>query len=192
MVIKWHGSRYWLNRVSYSLAIMFVMIFTAPIYAQSSSNPSGLEVPRYSSTRSKPINVRMGPGKKYEISWVYVKSAIPVEVIAEFDVWRKIKDHEGDEGWIHQSLISSSRYGQIKQIDDKIEFKQVALLDQADENSKPKAWLGLDYPLQILNCDKKWCEVRVKFSLNGAKEKTLSGYILQSNIWGVYENEIFD
>ncbi len=164
-------------------------IFPMQVYAQSNTtaNPSGLKVPRFSSTRSKPINVRVGPGKKYEISWVYVKSGIPIEVIAEFDVWRKIKDYDGSEGWIHQSLVSSKRVALIKE-----ELDKQALFAKPNENTKIIAWLGASYPLELKKCDIKWCEIQIKFISNGKKEKSLKGFILRSKIWGIYKNENFD
>ncbi len=184
MILNWHKP----NIFSLFVAIIFVMIFTLPIFAQSSSNPSGLEVPRFASTRSKPINVRVGPGKRYDIAWIYVKSGIPIEVIAEFDVWRKIRDHEKEEGWIHQSLVSSARAGLIKSDIDE----NVSLLSKAEVGAIVKAFLGAEYPLILKSCDGKWCEVVIKYSDNGEKEKTISGYLEQSKVWGVYENEKFD
>jgi len=157
-------------------------------FAQAKTNPSGLEVPRFSSTRSKPINVRVGPGKKYKISWIYVKSAIPIEVIQEFDVWRKIRDVEGEEGWIHQSLVSSARIAQIKS--DIV--APVALLSMPETGAKILANLNADYQVPLKKCDGEWCEAKITYKVDGQREKTVSGYILQSSIWGVYENEKFD
>ncbi len=170
------------------LALFFNLSVFSISFAQNNNNPSGLEVPRFSSTRSKPINVRVGPGKRYEIAWVYVKSGIPIEVIAEFDVWRKIKDHEEEVGWIHQSLVSSVRTGLIKSDVNEA----VSLLAKGEIGAKVKAFLGSNYPLRLKNCDGKWCEVSIKYLDNDEKEKTISGYLEQSKVWGVYKNEKFD
>ena len=70
-----------------------------PALAQA-DNPSGLPLPRFATTRSDPINVRVGPGTKYEVAWTYLKSGIPVEIVQEFDTWRKIRDVDGTEGWV--------------------------------------------------------------------------------------------
>ena len=71
--------------------------------------PTGLPVPRFVSLRSAEVNVRTGPGTRYPVEWVFVKRDIPVEITAEFDTWRRIRDWEGTEGWVHQSMLSGKR-----------------------------------------------------------------------------------
>lgn len=68
----------------------------------------------YGNLRSSEVNLRVGPGKRYPISWVYVKSNVPVIILCEFDNWRKIQDPDGDQGWVHQNMISKKRTGMIK------------------------------------------------------------------------------
>ena len=67
---------------------------------------SGLPIPRFVTLRSDKVFVRTGPGVRYPIKWVFQKENLPVEVIQEFDTWRQIRDRDGEEGWIHQSLLS--------------------------------------------------------------------------------------
>ena len=42
----------------------------APVVAQTFDTPSGLPLPRFVSIRNAPVNVRVGPGTRYEIAWV--------------------------------------------------------------------------------------------------------------------------
>ena len=74
---------------------------------------SGLELPRFVSLAENKTNVRAGPGKKYPIKWVLNRKSLPVEVILEFDHWRKIIDHEGQSGWVFHALLSGKRTGII-------------------------------------------------------------------------------
>jgi SH3-like domain-containing protein len=90
--------------------VMVVALLVPPALAQV-GNPSGLPLPRFATTRSEPINVRVGPGQKYDIAWTYLKAGVPVEIIQEFDTWRKIRDVDGTEGWIHQNLLTGTRAG---------------------------------------------------------------------------------
>ena len=76
----------------------------APAGAQD-VGPSGLKLPRFVSTRSAPINVRVGPGTKYDVAWMFNKPGLPVEIVQEYDTWRKVRYIDGDEGWIHQGLL---------------------------------------------------------------------------------------
>ena len=74
---------------------------------------SGLPLPRFVSLKSNRVNVRRGPDKDHEVVWVYTRSALPVEITAEFDNWRRVRDQDGTEGWVYHSLLSGRRTGQI-------------------------------------------------------------------------------
>jgi SH3-like domain-containing protein len=67
---------------------------------------SGLPVPRYVSLKSDHVNVRAGPTKDNDVAWVYTRSGLPVEITAEFENWRRVRDSEGAEGWVYHSLLS--------------------------------------------------------------------------------------
>src|SRR5262245_11851529 len=58
---------------------------------------SGLPVPRFVSLKSDRVNVRAGPTRDHDVAWIYTRAALPVEVTAEFENWRRIRDWEGAE-----------------------------------------------------------------------------------------------
>ncbi len=70
---------------------------------------TGLPIPRFVSLASAEVNLRAGPGRQYPIEVVYRRRGLPVEVIDEFDTWRRIRDWEGTVGWVHGSLLSGRR-----------------------------------------------------------------------------------
>src|SRR4051794_10359129 len=70
---------------------------------------SGLPIPRYVSLKSDHVNVRAGPTKDNDIAWIYTRSGLPVEITAEFENWRRVRDSEGAEGWVYHSLLSGRR-----------------------------------------------------------------------------------
>ncbi len=94
-----------------ALAIGFVLSAgTAEMAsAQAAKGPSGLPLPRFVTLKSKRVNLRIGPGTDYAASWMYLKAGLPVEIIQEYDNWRQIRDADGTEGWVNQSLLSGSR-----------------------------------------------------------------------------------
>lgn len=49
------------------------------------------------------------PRRRYPIEWVYMQKRAPVEIIAEFELWRKIKDWQGSESWVHQAMLTGKR-----------------------------------------------------------------------------------
>lgn len=156
----------------------------APVLAQD--NPSGLPLPRFVSTRSNPINVRVGPGTKYDISWNYLVSGVPVEIIQEFDTWRKIRDADGAEGWVHQSLLVGTRYGYAAPL---IANGEVALRTSRSDEANIRARLAGGVKMQINECDGNWCAVAAG---QPGERANFSGYVRQEEIWGVYPDEVFD
>jgi SH3-like domain-containing protein len=166
------------------LIMLALATLASPTVAQS-ENPSGLPLPRFASTRSEPINVRVGPGQKYDIAWTYLKSGIPVEIVQEFDTWRKIRDADGEEGWIHQNLLTGTRAGYVTPL---IANGEIALRASQSDESGVRARLGAGLKVTISECDGAWCQV----SASGQGSSVYSGYLHQEELWGVYPDEVFD
>ena len=92
-------------------AVLAVCLFALPVSAQNGDDgDSGRSLPRMASLRSKLVNARSGPGSRYPIEWVYKQKNAPVEIIAEFDLWRQIRDWEGSETWVYKPMLSSQRW----------------------------------------------------------------------------------
>lgn len=140
-------------------------------------NPSGLPVPRFVSLRSDEVNLRTGPGLNYPIDWVYKRKGLPVEVIDEFDTWRQIRDFEGTEGWVHQSMIDGKRTFLITNDVQPIVFTP-------EEGAKYAARLQRGVIGEIQECEASgWCLV----STHGYR-----GWIRPADFYGVHEGEVFD
>src|SRR3981189_645564 len=78
--------------------------------AKDTASPtSGLPVPRSVSLKLDHVCVRVGPTKDNDVAWVYTRSGLPVEITAEFENWRRVRDPEGAEGWVYHSLLSGRR-----------------------------------------------------------------------------------
>ena len=75
----------------------------------SATTTSGLPIPRYVSLKSDHVNVRAGPTKDNDVAWVYTRAGLPVEITAEFENWRRVRDSEGAEGWVYHSMLSGRR-----------------------------------------------------------------------------------
>lgn len=164
--------------------LLAVLLLAAPAAAQVLGS-SGLPLPRFASTRSEPINVRVGPGQKYDIAWTYLKSGLPVEIIQEFDTWRKIRDVDGAEGWIHQNLLTGTRAGYVTPL---VANGEIALRASQSDESGVRARLGAGLKVTITECDGTWCQV----SASGQGSSVYSGYLHQEELWGVYPGEAFD
>jgi len=140
-------------------------------------NPSGLPVPRFVALRSDEVNLRTGPGLTYPIDWVYMRKGLPVEVIDEFDTWRQIRDYEGTEGWVHQSMIDGKRTFMILGELQPIMFTQ-------EDHGKSAARLQPGVIGDIQECQANgWCLVSVQ---------GFRGWIRREKIWGVLDGEVFE
>jgi SH3-like domain-containing protein len=139
------------------------------------ANPSGLPIPRFVSLRSNEVNLRTGPGLTYPIDWIYKREGMPVEVIQEFDTWRKIRDWEGTEGWVHQSLLDGKR--------DFIIIGERRTMRLAPEtDARPAARLEPGVIGQLFECVPVWCRAEVQ---------GYRGWLKRDWFWGTYPNETF-
>ena len=137
---------------------------------------SGLQVPRFAALRSGEVNMRTGPGTRYPIEWVMTHQGLPVEIIAEYEIWRRIRDPEGAEGWVHKVSLTGKRSAMV------IGAAQDLRRDH-DPQSAIVAHLEKGAVGQLVSCNKDWC----KLKFNGIK-----GYLPKTAFWGAYPNEVFD
>src|SRR6202040_4005272 len=121
---------------------------------ESGQTSSGLPLPRYVSLKSDHVNVRAGPTKDNDVAWVYPRSGLPVEITAEFENWRRVRDSEGAEGWVYHSLLSGRRTAVVtmKNKDDL-----APIYDRADAASAINARLQAGVVAQVKHCAAGWC-----------------------------------
>jgi SH3-like domain-containing protein len=169
--------------------LLLIGLLLTPGLAMAADNPSGLPLPRFVTTRSTPINVRVGPGLKYDVAWIYKIAGTPVEIIAEFDVWRKIRDVDGSEGWVHQNMLSGNRAGYVL---PETNVERVALRTGAGDTAGISAWMGSGFMVKIQSCDGNWCSIVATDHPEGGHPSNYSGYVPETDLWGVYRGEAFD
>jgi SH3-like domain-containing protein len=157
------------------LILILCLILTAmPVTAQTTGEVTNLPIPRFVSLRGDEVYARKGPGKRYPIKWVYQRENLPVEIVQEFDTWRKIRDIDGEEAWVHQSLLSGNRYG-IQNAGQAI-----PLLRSARDDARAVALIEDKSVLSLKKCQNDWCQVA---------SAGFSGWIPVNSLWGVYEGE---
>jgi len=142
---------------------------------------SGLPLPRFVSLKSDRVNVRKGPSTDHAVQWVFSRAGLPVEVIAESDNWRQVRDADGSEGWVFHSLLSGRRTALVMPWSK--EDQQIAIYRRRSSSSGSVARVEPGVLGILLSCDGNWCD----FSVNG-----YSGWIEQERLWGVYSGERLD
>ena len=140
----------------------------------TSAEPS-LPLPRFVSLRTDPVNLRNGPGVRYPVEWVYMRRRLPVEIIAEFETWRQIRDLDGAEGWVHQSMLSGRRTGMIK---GEAQALRKANVDKAETLAMLEPGVVVD--IQRCPADGPFCRVEI-----GSRQ----GWLKRDQFWGVYPQE---
>jgi SH3-like domain-containing protein len=149
-----------------------------PASAQDAPGPSGLPVPRFVVLRAEEVNARAGPGPRYPVEWVYRRRDMPVEVTAEFDTWRRIRDIEGAEGWVHQSLLAGGGRRTVVVVGAT---RTLRAAPQDAAAGVARAEPGVIARLR--RCRGAWCEV----SADG-----IEGWLRRDEVWGVYPDETVD
>lgn len=141
-----------------------------------SEGGSGLPVPRFVSLASDVVNMRTGPGLRYPILWVFKKQGLPVKIIREFDVWRQIRDHDGEEGWVHKTLLTGRR-------SVLIENKIRTLYEEPTLESRPVVKLEPGVIADLEYCEQDWCYLEVA---------GYTGWLQRDHVWGLLPDETFE
>ena len=152
-----------------------------PVAADQVGKASGLPVPRYVSLKSDRVNLREGPSKDHRTTGIFQRAGLPVEITAEFETWRKVRDSEGSEGWVLHSLLSGRRTAIVTPW--KKDGAAVPLFAKPTDGTSAVARLEPNVLANIRSCDKTWCRV------NGPG---FDGFVRQSDLWGVYPNEVVE
>ena len=174
------------------LALLALLLVASPVsmaskaqaQADTSSGPvgrtTGLPIPRFLSIKADKVNVRSGPTKDHGVAWVFTRAGLPVEVTAEFETWRRIRDADGAEGWVYHSMLSGRRTALVS---PWAKEGPTSLYAAPDRSSSIKAQLEAGVLGRVDHCDGTWC----RFFDNG-----FDGFIEQVKLWGEYPGEKFD
>lgn len=159
------------------LAFAMLVLALSAALAGGGETTSGLPIPRFVSIKTDRVNVRGGPDKDHDVAWIYTRVGWPVEITAEFENWRRIRDSDGTEGWVYHSLLSGKRTAVVQ---------LKAKTDLAPLHAKPDAQSPVTAQLQsgvlgsIKSCSGLWCRL---------VGEGFDGFIEQNRLWGVYPDE---
>jgi SH3-like domain-containing protein len=151
-----------------SLVLLTLLCFSPAGEAEETKLP----LPRFVSLDANDVNMRAGPGTEYPILWQYHRKGLPVEIIQEFDTWRRIRDRDGAIGWVQANLLSGKRTAQV--------INQQQVLMSEPSGGVPVAKLDPGVIGHLKECDGSLCRIDV----NGYK-----GWLARSDLWGVYPDE---
>lgn len=156
----------------------------APDVSAANAGGNGIKVPRYVSLKADRVSLFQGPGSEYPTAWVFKRTGLPVEIVEEAEVWRKVRDAGGTEGWVHMSLLSSRRTALVLPWElgkgGQAQAASATLRDDDRESARAIAQVEAGVLASIISCERGWCRISVG---------DYRGYIEQSKLWGTYPNE---
>jgi len=141
---------------------------------------TGLPLPRFVSLKSNEVNVRRGAGTEHDVMWSYHRAGLPVEIIAEWDNWRRIRDADGADGWVFHRLLQSKRTALVAPWSNE---PALPLRRAADPDAPVVAQLQPKVLANVAACDGTWCRIG---------GDGFDGFIEQEKLFGVYPGEQFD
>jgi SH3-like domain-containing protein len=166
-------------------AILGFAVLAAPVLAgaafadPAAGQSSGLPIPRFVSLKADRVNVRGGPARDHDVGWVFTRSGLPVEVTAEYDNWRRIRDWEGAEGWVYHSLLSGRRTVMVT-ANPRDRDALLPLRENAETAAAIVARVQPGVVGAVKKCTGAWCRIA---------GPGYDGWIEQVRLFGVYPGE---
>jgi SH3-like domain-containing protein len=136
-----------------------------------------MPMPRFVSLKADSVNLREGPNRDHPVKWIFKRAGLPVEITAEFEQWRRIRDSDGTEGWVLQNLLSGRRTALIAPWSKE---DAIPLLERPDAGAPVVARLQPRVLASVHGCSRDWCRL---------KSDKFDGYIQEDKLWGVYPRE---
>ena len=147
--------------------------FGTPVVLAAGETEAVLPLPRFAVLHSDKVNLRTGPGQRYPVEWIFTRKDLPVEIIAQFEHWRRIRDWEGTEGWVQEHMLNGKREvmirGGVRALRNSPDLG-AALIARAEPGVMAK----------LLECRDTWCRIQTD---------DITGWVQRADIWGVYPNE---
>jgi SH3-like domain-containing protein len=114
------------------------------------------------------VNMRSGPGTSYEITWV-LKKGYPLQVIGKKGRWYRVRDFEGDTGWVYAPLTGRTPHLVVKR--DKINLRS-----GPGTRYRIVAQAGRGVVFRTLKRGKGWVKVR--------HENGVTAWVARHLLWG--------
>jgi len=156
-------------------AVLGAMLLLSAANALAAEDEAGgPKVPRFVSLDADKVNLRTGPGQRYPIDWVLTRRDMPVEVIAQFENWRRIREWDGTTGWVQQHLLTGKRHVLVAKGNSR------PIHRQPDANSALVARAEPGVVARLTECREAWCRIETA---------SVAGWMRRTDLWGVYPDE---
>lgn len=131
---------------------------------------TNLPLPRFVSLRAETANARRGPSLSHRVDWTFLRRGWPLQVTAEYGHWRRVRDVEGAEGWVHHGLLSGTRTVVV------VSEALVPLHTARSDAAAVAAFVEPGVVARLEECEAAWCLVEVE---------NAEGWVPERVLWGV-------
>ena len=155
-------------------AAFAIMIGTIGIDRAASAAETKRAFPYYASIGAARARMRTGPARTYPASWLYQRADLPVQVIAGFKEWRKVRDPDGTEGWMQANLLRDTRTAIVR-------GTAPVELRERPAAASTLMWRAAPGVVgRLSQCANGWCRIDVKGQ---------AGFVETAGLWGVEGGE---
>ncbi|MGE5270407.1 MAG: SH3 domain-containing protein [Thiohalocapsa sp.] len=157
------------------IAVFLAAAVSGPaLPALAADEAAALKVPRFVNLHADRVNLRTGPGRQYPIEWVLTRKDMPVEVIAQFEHWRRVRDWDGTVGWVQEHMVTGRRYVMVAKGGIRAVYRG------PDPNSGEVARAEPGVLARLDECAAAMCRIEAS---------DVTGWMRRSDLWGVYPDE---
>ena len=136
------------------------------------SHFSGQPVPRFETLRYAAANGRSGPSRDHKVVWRYERKGLPLLIIKESQNWRRVRDPDGDEVWVHSRMLTSA--------DTVMLQTETPLRKKDDPASRIVAHLHRGVIADIEKCSAANCRIEAQ---------NFKGWVDKAALWGLDVSE---
>lgn len=160
-----------------AIAMSFLaMAILLPARGETLGPETNLPLPRFVSLKTDRANIRRGPGRSHRVDWVFMKRGMPLEIVAEYGHWRKVRDVDDAGGWVHFAMLRGQRSVVVT-------APRAALRKEPDRGAPLVALAEAGVIMSLEKCQLDWCEVKVR---------DMAGWVAKAEVWGAFPDEAFD
>lgn len=138
------------------LAIATISLFVGAAHAGAT---------HFVSIKNEQVNLRAEPSTEAKVLYE-LKIGYPLQVISKDGKWLEVRDFEGDEGWVHESVTSSDPHKILKTEGANIRSK-------ANKDSDSLAVIKYGEVLSVLGKKGSWVHIETADGVNGWVHKNL-------------------
>lgn len=130
---------------------------------------------RFVAMRADKVNARSGPNIRYPIEWIYQQQNYPVEIIAEYEQWRKIRDYDGTVTWVRKNLLTNTRYALVTEPGENNIYAKDSI------NSDIIARVENGVVAKIKRCNQTFCLLNFN--------NDIEGWMPRNSLYGIKKGE---